>query len=502
MPYQAFYDKIYRYVKKEYYENTLYGLNSYNGCYLSEDFRNYIELWELWYSGYLEEFHHYNYYNGINYQGIDKKRLNMAKKVCEDKASLLLNEKFDINLDDNNAGELLKEILKHNKFRSKANELIERANASGTGAFVQFLEKDKIMIDYVTARNIVPVTTINSEIINCAFVSTLRYGDDVRYYLNTHIMLHPAQNEFEAEKRIESGIPVDYEGYIVENRILRERSGEFIEDRQDGEVVDYVLTGTTIPFFQIIKPNIANNICLSDFGNGMGISVFANALTILEAVDNAYDNLDNEVVAGRKRIIVHDKFSTINVSGTGEDRLFKPVFDQSDTVFFAMDLGDKTPDPVKEIDMNLRISDCEDALNKQLSILSMRCGLGNNYYRFEGGQVKTATEVMSDNNPLFRTIKKDELVLKEALINMTKAILYMSNLDTEQDINVMFDDSIFEDTNQIRQNKLLEYNTGIIDKVQYFIDVYKMTEEQAIKHVQDMEARQAPEIAVDVVEEE
>ena len=155
-----------------------------------------------------------------------------------------------------------------------------------------------------------------------------------------------------------------------------------------------------------------------------------------------------------------------------------------------MNMEDET---VKDITPQLRIQECQDALNKQLSILSMRTGLGNNYYRFEGGQVKTATEVISDNSPLYRTIKKDELLIKDALIGVAKAVLFMLELDTEQDINVMFDDSIFEDTNQTRQNKLLEFNTGLIDRVQYFTDVYKMTEEQAIKFVADMEKREPKE---------
>lgn len=493
------YDKLYNYIKKEYYETSLYGLNTYNSCYLSNQFRKYIELWEAWYSGFYEDFHIYEYYNGIDSVDAEKKSLKMAKKVCEDKASLLLNEKVDINIDTDTDKEFVDTVLLDNKFWVNANQLVEKTNALGTGAIIEFLEHDKINIDYVSARSIIPITVINGEIINCAFVSQTKIADDNVFYLNTHIKLEPSPKNADketVEKRIERGIPKNYEGYIIENRILKiDKTGESLMEinAEQYDMVDYVLTNTNIPYFQIIKPNIVNNLCLLDSSNGMGISVFANAIDVLQSLDNAYDNMDNEIVAGRKRIMVHDKFSKIEIQQNNGNSIMKPVFDKKDTVFFAMDMGEAGV-PVKEIDMKLRVNECASALDKQLNILSMRCGLGNNYYKFEGGQVKTATEVISDNSPLFRTLKKDELLLEAAIIGMVRAILHLGGKTTEQGIDINFDDSIFEDIDTIRQQALLEYNAGVIDKAEYFVRVYKYTEEQAIKKVQEMENRMSIEI--------
>ena len=491
------YEDIFNYIKQQYYNNSLYGLNSIYGCYLSEDFRNYIELWESWYHGYNQDFHRYYYYNGYSRIAQDMKCLNMAKKVCEDKASLLLNEKVSINLDNDNDSDTLMEVFKDNEFYVRANELIELSNAMGTGAFVEFIEDDKINIDYITARNIIPITVINGEIINCAFVSVVRFKDDLTYYLNTHIKLEPLEpdNKEGIRKRQEQGIPANYEGYIIENRILKHEQRGLTDKSQFADMDDFVLTDTDIPFFQIIKPNIANNVCVTERSNGMGISAFANAISVLESVDTCYDNLDNEVRAGRKRLIVHDNLAQISIKTSG-DNLFKPMFDQNDTTFFAANLEDSSgnlKDPIRAIDSALRINELEKALDTQLRTLSMRCGLGNNFYKFSGGQVKTATEIISDNNPLYKNVKKDEILLEKVLINLTKVILYLSNLNIDQEISINFDDSIFEDTNQTRQNKLLEYNSGLIDKVQYFVDVYKMTADQAMKMVQDMEERMIEE---------
>lgn len=51
----------------------------------------------------------------------------------------------------------------------------------------------------------------------------------------------------------------------------------------------------------------------------------------------------------------------------------------------------------------------------------------------------------------------------------------------KQDVTIDFDDSIIEDSEKTRQQALLELNNELIDAVQYYIDVYKMTEEQAIE---------------------
>lgn len=51
----------------------------------------------------------------------------------------------------------------------------------------------------------------------------------------------------------------------------------------------------------------------------------------------------------------------------------------------------------------------------------------------------------------------------------------------KDDVTIDFDDSIIEDSKETRTQAILELNNGLIDDVQYYIDVYKMTEEQAIE---------------------
>ena len=63
------------------------------GTTISCDFYHSIRLWRDWYKGYSKEFHHYTDYNGKETVDLDRYSLKMAKKVCEDWANLLFNEK-------------------------------------------------------------------------------------------------------------------------------------------------------------------------------------------------------------------------------------------------------------------------------------------------------------------------------------------------------------------------------------------------------------------------
>ena len=76
---------------------------------------------------------------------------------------------------------------------------------------------------------------------------------------------------------------------------------------------------------------------------------------------------------------------------------------------------------------------------------------GESHYKFERGNISTATQVVSENSTLFRTIKKHEIVLRNVLTQLCRTLLRMGNayigagLDEEVEISIDFDDSIIED---------------------------------------------------------
>lgn len=423
---------------------------------ISPEYYKNIYTWIDWYKGYLDKFHKYQMYNG--FQFVDKKRasLKMPKRVSEEWSSLLYNDKVCITIDEENQ-KTLDEILRNNKFDYKFSEVLERTFALGTGALVEYKEHDKAKIDYIIAPMIFPLRQENGEIIDCAFGSVKENA----IYLNIH-----TEN---------NGI------YTIQNKIYKKLNGKYEEIPLTDLEESY---NSPVKQFQIIKPNIANNI---DLFTPMGLSVFANAIDQNEAIDMTYDSLKNEFDLGKKKLFVKSDtltYKTIvgvdkNGNATSEE---VPIFDREQTEFFALP-GDSEDPPITEINPQLRITEHIDGLQTELNLFSDSCGLGPDRFVFKDGTVYTnSTQVISTQSKLYKNIVNHEKILRYALVDLVKALMFIiKGTEYKDDVTIDFDDSIIEDTEKTRTQAILELNNNLIDDIQYYIDVYKMTEEQAIE---------------------
>ncbi|UKI36800.1 MAG: hypothetical protein L6V93_00545 [Clostridiales bacterium] len=61
----------------------------------SRDFYTKIDEWKDWHKGKVGSFHTYMQYNGVKRLSRERASLCMAKKVCEEWANLLMNEKVE-----------------------------------------------------------------------------------------------------------------------------------------------------------------------------------------------------------------------------------------------------------------------------------------------------------------------------------------------------------------------------------------------------------------------
>lgn len=430
---------------------------------VDSSYYNRIDLWLNWYKGKVMQFHNYRQYNGMKKINRTRKSLGMAKKVCEDWANLELNEKVSIVIDDENINNAVHEVLDSNNFRIKGNQLLEIAYALGTGAFVEYLDGDNICIDYIRASMIYPIQWDNGEILSCAFASERVNGKKKLVYLNIH-------------ERQENGL------YVIKNRMF-ERNGNNLTavELPEGLVEEYY-TGSPVPWFQIITPNIVNNVSLDC---PMGISVYANAIDQLEGVDLVYDSYINEFRLGKKRIIVPNTMARMMIEDSGT---ITPLFDDNDTEFYSLGIEGEEPQKIQEINMEIRADAHEKAISRALSLLSDKCGLGEDRYKFENNGLKTATEVVSEKSELYQNLRKHELILEGALINLVKAVASMLGYRNELNVAVNFDDSIIEDTAAEKQQFLQEIRDGIRQKWEYRVRFFGETEAEAKSSVAETQS--------------
>jgi phage portal protein, SPP1 gp6-like len=109
--------------------------------------------------------------------------------------------------------------------------------------------------------------------------------------------------------------------------------------------------------------------------------------------------------------------------------------------------------------------DKDTELKARLNRLSVKCGLGNTWYDFEGGCIKTATGAISEQSDLYRNLRKNEVVLKRALRTMVQAILHLIGADPfEAGIKITFDESRIKDQQSELSQKLQLVAAGIMQK--------------------------------------
>lgn len=402
---------------------------------VSCDFYHNIKLWRDWYQGYSREFHHYTDFNGKETIDLDRYSLKMAKKVCEDWANLLFNEKTVITSDDDKADKILKNVFGSQKFKLGMNNLIEKSFALGTGAVILRRKNDEISFDFVGADSVIPISFKDGEIEEVAFASDFYHRGKRYTYLECHL-------------KDESG------KYVITNEYLDDVLGAV---NLNTGVLTKVNTKSERPWFAIIKPNIVNN--LSD-STPLGVSVYANAIDVLKGVDLAYDNLCTDFFLGGKMIMMNE---TVIAKEEGGRRI-PPQFSRK-RLFMSM--GDSIIDGkmYEEYNPALRVDENTKGVYTQLSLLSSLCGLGENFYKSNFNEIKTATEVISENSSLFRCVKKHEIIIEKAIVTLAKAVLDVFGIDAE--VSVIFDDSIIEDTASKREQDFKDVEAGLMEKEEY-----------------------------------
>ncbi len=437
-----------------------------------------VNVWKSWYEGVVKSFHYYTIYTGTNRVNVKRRSLQMAKKVCEDWADLLFNERVDIKTDNNSANEVLNDVLTKNDFWVLCNQLIEKTFAMGTGAFVldvtnyayddelqafTLTDDTSVRIQTVSANKIYPLSWDTTGIKECAFVTNRTENGKNYTIVNMHTL-----NE--------------YGNYVIRNYLFEDNQGSLkaIDNEQMQKEFD---TRSNIKWFIILKPNICNNI---KEDSPFGLSVYANSVDVLESTDIAFDGIPNEFLLGRKRIFIDKDLTTVDTT-TGETI---PVFDVNDTLFYVLpsELNSSNNIGLMDNTQQLRITEHIDGVQVNLDLLSDKCGFGKGYYKFDTTGVTTATQVISENSKLFRTLKKHEIILESVLYDLVNAIAYISTTFAGQpmtftEITVDFDDSIIEDKTAERQTDRQEVASGIMSRLEYRMKWYNETEEEARKNL-------------------
>lgn len=445
---------------------------------INDEYYQQIDKWKALYQGYFSDWH------DVNYQTINgqKKRrmatLNMPKVLAEEMATLIFNERCEINISDKGLSENIGGVLKKNKFTKKFQGYLEYQFALGGMVVKPYmdLENNEIKLSYVTADCFIPISWNNEGISEGVFVNQTRKGKKTFTHLEWHLWqgkTYVIKNElYESENTAEIGKKVSLSTLYPD-----------LKDEVPIENLKHSL-------FVYFHPNIANNI---DMTSPLGIPIFANSMDTLKSIDVAFDSFEREFRLGKRRIIVPASAVRMVIDENGVPQRY---FDADDEVYQSMQIGDMDDAKIHDNSVELRVEEHISAINSLLNLLSMQTGFSSGSFAFDGKSMKTATEVVSENSKTFRTKQSHETVIEEALIELVEVIVQLAELydvfsrpAEDYEVTVAFDDSIAEDA------------TGEINKQVQMVASELTSKRRAIEKIHKISPEEAEEILQEIFAE-
>lgn len=453
---------------------------------INDEMYQFIDMWKDLYKGYYAKWHHLEYHtiDGIQTRKMDT--LNMAKTASSEMASLVYNEKCEISIgdDENETAEFINDVFKHNKFDKKFQDFLEYSFAMGGMVIKPYVEDDVIKLSFVTADCFIPISWSNETIREGVFINETQKGKKTYTLLEWHVW--------------ESGI------YTVKNELYESETGTDLGKKVSLDVLypglEPIVGMPKIekPIFVYFKPNTANNF---DTQSPLGISLYANALSVMKSIDTAFDSFHREFRLGKKRIIVPEAMiKTVPDPHTG---MMHRYFDATDETYESFNTGNMDDAKVHDISVELRVEEHINAINALLNIFAMQTGFSSGTFTFDGESMKTATEVISEQSKTFKSKQSHEIIIEAGLIELIESILaiaetyrlFVSRDDLE--ISVAFDDSIAEDKAAEINKQVQLVQAELQSKKRAIMKIFGVTEDEAMEIIAEIaeEQRQtAPEV--------
>ena len=256
---------------------------------------------------------------------------------------------------------------------------------------------------------------------------------------------------------------------------------------------------------------MANNL---DDNSPLGVSLYANALGTLRALDIVFDGFVQEFRLGKKRIIVPERcIRTVVDPQTNQMRRY---FDPTDEVYVAMNTSTPNDETFKIQDnsVELRVEEHVAALNAFLSILCLQLGFSPGTFTFDQKEgLKTATEVVSENSKTYKTICSVQNMLRPALEALVDNIIAVAGLYDMRwkgqlisslaaggyEISITFDDGVTQDRTANLQEGVMLVGAGLLSKFTFLTDRrygQGLTEEQARLELERINAEQRAAITI------
>lgn len=453
---------------------------------ISDEHYKFIDKWKSIYRGYLDDWHNVSY---TTVEGTKKRRmytLNMGKVAAEELAKLIFTEQVKINISDEQFDQDIQNMLSQNRFKKTFQGKLEQMFAMG-GLILKAHPKEltygsyKMIINYVTTDCFIPTSWENDEVTEGVFLNISKQGNKSYCLFEFHKWENRQIEHASGEKEYKKVYVIKNELYEGDEKTEGNVKKVPLETLYEGLEKEVVIEYLTRPLFQYIRPNIANNI---DLQNPLGISIFANAMDTLYAIDVAFDSFIREFRLGKRRIIVPaSSLKTITDPNTGNIQRY---FDSSDETYQAFNFQDPEKQKIQDNTVELRVEEHISAINSLLNLYSMQIGFSSGTFTFDGQSVKTATEIVSEKSKTYQTKQSNENLIEEGLVKFIHTLGEVGALydiieppkeDTE--VTMYWDDSIIQDRKTDSDFYIKLKNANLVTGKYALMQILDFTEEEA-----------------------
>lgn len=375
--------------------------------------------------------------------------LRLEQSITSEFANITLNE-MTVNISNETLSKL---------FETATEELnSELQSGLATGAMViKPLGGDKVQ--YISANAFVPIEfDARHRLVKVIFPEFKKIGDN--YY--TRLEYHSLDKD---------------KGLTITNTAYRSSSPGVLGTEIPLAVIDEwaslpaSVTYPTMlrPAFGYFRTPIKNTID----GSSCGMSVFANAIALIEKTDTQFGRLDWEFESGERAIHVDAAAFKNNSTAKLNKRLYRAV---------DVDLGNE--ELFKDFSPAFRQSDITDGLNTYLRMIEFAVGLAYGDLSNPETVAKTATEILSAKNRKYNTVSAIQKQLKYCLDDLVYALAFYNSLTTSGYTFVCdFKDSILTDEQTERTQDIQDLSLGIMKPEEYRAKWYGEDEKTAKKNL-------------------
>lgn len=412
------------------------------------------QLWWGWFT-HDNEYYKQPYIINNGADSYDRLSISPASMVASEIPSLIMNEGTILSSSEDAVNDWLERTIPN--FVDEQAEFISTVFALGVGAWVAnfhgYEGNVSTSIDSMKAWQIIPLLGDG-----CAFISKVTVGSkmydqlQLRYF-NQETQSHVVETLlFNSQNRI---TPVEVEG-----------------------ITGFVDTKQPLPTYALVKPAKYN---AHDELTPLGASVIEDICDSCRLVDEAFNQMYWQVRVSLPKMVVDEQAIVRDKDGKAK---FVNTMDQ--IMFAPISAGISAESPMTVYNPDTHIDDMVTAFNNALAVLGFRTGFGAGYWSFTLGQgLKTATEVVSTNATLIRTIRKHEHSIENSVRDLVQGAFAAEcamnsyKVDEPVPVDILWDDSVISDDKADRDMMKDDIARGLCPKWKYLVKYQGMSEEDA-----------------------